>query len=136
MFSTNLWHELASCFQHVHVKLITRRPCMHVLLDAGYLKKLAGSPCTFGAQHRTTVGIVIVSRTQDSACTFSTSNPTRRFIIDQTLELEEYHSNRQSDLGTLLPSSPTSTRDKRVVTIMLWDTSSNQVSHIHNSIFN
>jgi hypothetical protein len=28
---------------------------MHVLLDAGYVKKLAGSPCTFGAQHHTSV---------------------------------------------------------------------------------
>jgi hypothetical protein len=71
----------------------------------------------------------------DSVRTFPTSNPTQRFIIDQALELEEYHSNRQSDLGTLLPSSPTSTRDKRVVTIMLWDTSSNQISHIHNNIY-
>jgi hypothetical protein len=30
---------------------------MHLLLDAAFVKKLAGSPCTIGAQHRTTANI-------------------------------------------------------------------------------
>jgi hypothetical protein len=37
-------------------------------------------------------------------------------------------------LGTLLPTSPTSTRGERVITTMIWDTSSNQLSHFHSCI--
>jgi hypothetical protein len=43
--------------------------------------------------------------------------------------LEESYSNRQPDSGTLLPILLTSTRSERVITTMIWDTSSNQLSH-------
>jgi hypothetical protein len=67
--------------------------------------------------------------------TSSTSNQTQRFTTDQAQGLQEYFSDRRPNSVTRLPISPTSTRDERVVTIMLWDTSLNQLSHIHNSIF-
>jgi hypothetical protein len=53
---------------------------------------------------------------RDLACTFLTSNLTQRFTADQAMGLKEYHSNRQLDSGTLLPTSPTSTRGEHVVT--------------------
>jgi hypothetical protein len=46
-------------------------------------------------------------------CTSPISNSTQRFTTDQTRWLEEYHSNRQQNLGTLLPTSPTLTREAR-----------------------
>jgi hypothetical protein len=70
----------------------------------------------------------IINRTWGSAHTFLTSNPTQMFIADQPLGLEEYYSNRRPDLDTLLPSLRTSTWGECVVTTMIWNTSSNQLS--------
>jgi hypothetical protein len=67
--------------------------------------------------------------------TSPTSNLTRRFITDQTRGLEEYHFNRQPDLSSLLPTSLTSTWPERIITIRLWDTSPNQLSHFLSCIF-
>jgi hypothetical protein len=67
--------------------------------------------------------------------TSPTSHPIYRFTIDPALGLKEYHSNRQRGSGTVLPTSPTSTRGERVITTMLWDISSNQLSHFISCIF-
>jgi hypothetical protein len=57
------------------------------------------------------------------------SNSTQKITADQTKGLDKYHSNRQPDSDVLLPTSLTSTRGERVITTMIWDTSSNQLSH-------
>jgi hypothetical protein len=67
--------------------------------------------------------------------TSSTSHPTWRFTNNQALGLEEYHSNWKHDLGTHLSTSLTMTWGESIITTILWDTSSNQLSHIYNSIF-
>jgi hypothetical protein len=69
------------------------------------------------------------------ARTSLTSNLTQRFTTDQSRRLQEYFFNWWPDSGTLLPTSPTSTRGEHIITTMLWETSSNQLSHIYNSIF-
>jgi hypothetical protein len=80
-------------------------------------------------------GSTITNMTRGLVFTSLTSNPTQRFTTDQARRLKEYCSNRQLDSGTLLPTSLTSTRDERVITTMLWDASSNQLSHFLSCIF-
>jgi hypothetical protein len=57
------------------------------------------------------------------------SNSTQKITTDQTKGLDKYHSNRQPDSDVLLPTSLTSTRGEHVIITMIWDTSSNQLSH-------
>jgi hypothetical protein len=40
---------------------------------------------------------------------------TQRFTTNQALWLKEYHSNRQCDSGTLLPTSPILNQGERVI---------------------
>jgi hypothetical protein len=57
-------------------------------------------------------------------------------VHHQDLGLKECHSNLRPDSGTQLPTSPILNQGERVVTNTgLWDTLSNQLSHIHHSVF-
>jgi hypothetical protein len=63
-----------------------------------------------------------------------TNNLPQRFTADQALGHEEYHSNWQPDSGALLSTSLAWTRGERIITVMIWDTSPNQLSHFLSCI--
>jgi hypothetical protein len=66
----------------------------------------------------TNIGSVVPSLAwlESLACTFSTSNLTRRITVDQVMGLKEYHSNWHPNSGTLVPTSPILNRGECVVT--------------------
>jgi hypothetical protein len=97
-----------------------------------YCSCYSNTGCYSHGQRR--LNSTIAGMTQRLGATSPTSHPTQRFTTDQTQGLQDCHSNWRSNSGTFLPTSSASTWGEHVIATMLWDTSSNQLSHFLSCI--